>query len=245
MALAQEELIRSLKGTPGWRQSLRLPIEDNDGTARGYLVPITREAADDPEICAALFDWRNQYMHLFLSMYRNSPEKAQAWLKNDVLEDPARLPFLIYTVDGTLVGNCGVSGITKKTAELDTMMRGSPKGGGGLMKQAQMSLVHWAFSALSVGEVSGRLLSTNVVARRFHAEFGLRERSRVSLRKEVSADGYRLVEDPDTPADRSDPYLILAFMDQSTFYQRYPWMKLRKLPAAFTPNIGQPNLDGK
>ncbi len=237
MTPLQRTLIQRLKNHPDANLGLAMPIFDEFGIVHGHLAPITMVSIKNADICAALFNWRNRYMHLFLSVYENTPERALAWLEKDVLGDSARLPFLIYAKDGTLVGSCGVCAIEEDKAELDTMMRGSPKGGPNLMKFAQTVLIHWIFSALSVDTISGRILSKNVLVRKFHDTFGFRDSSQVPLRKENTADGYRLVEDLGLPESDRSLYLIHSEIKAHQFYSCHPWIKPSPIVTEFMPEF--------
>ena len=161
----------------------------------------------------------------FLSVFKNTPARTRIWLEKDVMVNPSRLPFLIYDNDQALIGNCGVCKVTQKTAELDTMMRGSSRGGADIMTLAQTTLVHWIFSGLSVATISGRILSSNFIALRFHRDFGFQETSRIALRKELTTDGYRLVESPDPTEPENNLYLVYKKIDRNRFYSLHPWME--------------------
>lgn len=230
MTPSQPKLIQKLKGHAGALLSQSIPIIDSAERKKGFLVPITMSCIKDKKVSSKLYEWRERNTSQFLSCFKNSPARTRIWLEKDVMVDPTRLPFLIYDNDQALVGNCGVCKVKQGAAELDTMMRGSSRGGADIMTLAQTALVHWIFSALSVETISGRILSSNFLALRFHRDFGFQETSRIPLCKELTTDGYRLIESPDSTEPENNLYLVNKKIDRSRFYSLYPWTKA--LPVA-------------
>ncbi|MBU2488764.1 MAG: hypothetical protein KKA60_05175 [Proteobacteria bacterium] len=109
------------------RQDLKIKIVDPEKKGLGHLLPVTEAMVQDDEILAKMTKWRNMATKSFLTQFIGPEPRIQAWLKNTVIPDPARMLFLIHT--GTrLVGQHGFLDLSGNSAELDNLIRGEMGG---------------------------------------------------------------------------------------------------------------------
>ena len=198
----QAEILQRLKTGA---ETAAIPITNDAGHIIGALRPIDRAAAEDPEVVNALYRWRAAAPGGFLTVFEPTPEKTSAYLQRLSLPDPGRILFLIEDADRRRVGNIGLCNISENSAEVDNVVRGEPAAPG-FMAQVQMALIGWTRETLGADRVYLNVLSDNERAIASYRKAGYVETDRVRLRREDTADGYRLV--PDRGADARSLSLV-------------------------------------
>lgn len=144
-----------------------------------------------------LTQWRNRYVHAFLTEFEATEQRTTWWLINVVGPDPGKILFMVDDLHGQTFGYMGLGFIDwdAGTGEADAIVRGAPAPRG-TMSIALRALLDWARTQLGCTRLGVRVRSDNS-ALRFYRKLGFRETHRVPLRRVEDADGSRFVEDPD------------------------------------------------
>jgi RimJ/RimL family protein N-acetyltransferase len=192
------ELLRAAKAAASHpHPALCLPVGQ---PAVGFLRPVvTRAGAVPPADVRALTEWRNRFVHSFLTEFVASEQRTERWLVESVGPDDSRILFMVEDLDRRTVGYMGLASIDWDTryAEADAVVRGA-EGSPGLLARALDTMCRWARDALDLSRLAVRVRSDNA-AIAFYEKAGFREVRRVPLRREAVPDGSRWVEDPALP----------------------------------------------
>jgi RimJ/RimL family protein N-acetyltransferase len=177
----------------------------------GLLRPVaTRPEWIWPADVRALTEWRNRFVHAFLTEFVATEQRTARWLAESVGPDDSRILFMVEDLGGRTVGHAGLAFIDWETgsAELDAFVRGA-EGPAGLLARALETIWRWGRAALGLSSLVLRVRSDNSAVAYFERR-GFREIRRVPLRREQLADGARWVEDPSlTETDVSLVYMEL------------------------------------
>ena len=200
MALTSEQarVVAALKS--GAPREFSIPIISNDTGNRGFLTPITHELAEDPNVVASLYRWRQAHMRSFLTVFTPTLAKTREYLSAFSLPDPARVLFLVANPEGSYVGHIGLCNIAADAAEIDNVIRGEPVDVPGFMVCAHKALLRWAFTTLDLATAYLNVLGDNKPAIRTYEKVGLRAVGSTPLRCEEHDGGYRLIP-CQTPAE--------------------------------------------
>jgi perosamine synthetase len=180
----------------------RIPFANGSG----WLVPVCELHAEDRELIEALGRWRTLRMSSFPTQFTVTYEGTRSWLREQVLDNPERVTFLIVQANGATVGHCGFAqpadeGILK----LDNVLRGEEIESAWLMAAAMVTLFTWA-KGLGAVRIQYPLMDTNVSMMRFLRRFGQVTTGSTPLRRHVDAD--RVVYLPLADGDSGEPDAI-------------------------------------
>src|ERR1043165_7023334 len=212
----QARIIEKLKSGPPLKASI--PIRSVENLIVGYLTPITRQMAENPDIIDALYRWRRARMTAFLTVFVPTPEKTRHYLTEFSLPDAARVLFLITDHDGRHVGHIGLCNIASDGVEIDNLSRGESIDVPGIMVRAHAALLRWAFSSLDIPLAYLNVLADNAQAIRTYEKAGLRAVGTTPLTREEFDGGYRLK--PALESDTGKMGLTLVRMEilQDVFF---------------------------
>jgi RimJ/RimL family protein N-acetyltransferase len=113
-------------------------------------------------------------MKFFLTQFTPSIERTEKWLKEIVIPSKDRILFLIYTLEGNIVGNFGICNINYDDVELDNLIRGEKGGDPQLIYYSEISLLNWIFSQLNVQSVILHVFSNNPKTITLHEKVGFK-----------------------------------------------------------------------
>jgi RimJ/RimL family protein N-acetyltransferase len=184
----KEYLLRIIEG----KESLVIPIRDDDGVEIGYMRPITKMNLQDDDIIEKMTDWRNNYKMFFLTQFNATSARTKKWLEKVVLSNPSQLLFLIYYGE-TLMGQYGFKDLDGDSVFLDNLLRGERGGHPLLMKYAVAALIKWLFDVMQVNMVYGYTFANNAMALKLNREVGFSCTEKFPLRKQIDGDEIRWV----------------------------------------------------
>lgn len=168
-------------------RAMSLPIL-HEGEFIGQLVPIGDWILCDREAISAIAEWRQRAMQNYLVQFPSTAERTEAYLRQLALGDERRLLFMIEGESPAFLGHLGLEGVENGRGELDNLMRGRRGGHPALMREAERTILSWAFRTLGLETIVGRVLSHNFIAIGIHREMGFEIVSRSALRTRVLAD---------------------------------------------------------
>lgn len=186
--IQKEYVLRIIEG----KESLVIPIRDDNGIEIGSMRPITKMQLHDNYIIEKMTDWRNQYMMFFLTQFNATPSRTKQWLENVVLSNPSQLLFLIYSGE-TLIGQYGFKDLNSDSAFLDNLIRGERGGHPLLMRCAVSALAKWVLDVMQVNIVYGYAFANNPMALKVNRDAGFSPAEKYPLRKQIEGDEIKWV----------------------------------------------------
>jgi RimJ/RimL family protein N-acetyltransferase len=149
----------------------------NDMQYDMYLM--TAECGRNKSLMKMIGTWRKQNEFAFVNRFPLSVEGTTKWFKENVIEMPDRLLFLI-SVRGEYIGHLGLFrfDFARHTCEVDNVVRGIPKYPG-LMGNAVFCMMEWGKVNLDLHQYSLKVLSDNKRAIRFYTRLWFKEHSRI------------------------------------------------------------------
>ena len=173
--------------------SLVIPISSKP---IAFLRPVaTKKGSLNPQDVRLLTEWRNRFVHAFLSEFQATENRTERWLTDEVGPNEGKILFMVDDLDGHTFGYMGLDFIDWGEAygEADAVVRGgeAPRG---TMKLALQTLLSWAREQLDLHELCVRVRSDNS-ALAFYRKVGYVEDWRVPLRRVEEPGMIRWVED--------------------------------------------------
>ena len=161
------------------------PLED----VPGYLVPVCELHRNDLETTKLLARWRDANQTAYPTRFPGTIEGTQTWLQKALLENDARVLFLVLDAFGRPVGHAGYAGCTSENGELeiDNVVRGEERCPG-IMGAALRQLLQWAQAEAKPSQIFLRVFADNEHAIGFYEELGFQTTSEIPLRKHVSGE---------------------------------------------------------
>lgn len=164
-----------------------LPIRDKQDEVIGILIPVGSWILGDPDTIAAIAEWRERAMRMFLTQFQSTIERTTHYLRNLSIGQTSRILFMIQDTEGSFVGHVGLADVTETQAELDNLMRGKSGGPPDLMLAAEYEILKWGFGVLGLESIHLRILSYNFFAMDIHKSLGFVMTDEVPLFRETHA----------------------------------------------------------
>ena len=188
------KLLRALKDTAGINgPNLCVPV----GTPTQVLLrPVaTRQEFLNMEDVRRLTDWRNRFVHSFLTEFQATESQTAKWLTEEIGPSDSRILFMLDDLSRCTFGYMGLAFIDwdKASGEADAIVRGM-EAARGMMTLALRSMLDWARGQLGLCSLGVRVRSDNT-ALEFYRKFGFHELKRVPLCRVVEKDKICWVED--------------------------------------------------
>ncbi|HKR21991.1 MAG TPA: GNAT family N-acetyltransferase [Pyrinomonadaceae bacterium] len=186
-------LFQSLKtnSTPN-RPCLSIPV---GFPVEAFMRPVSTLAGklNDNDV-RVLTEWRNRFVHSFLSEFEATDARTASWLTEIIGPDPTKIMFMLDDLSGQTIGYLGLGFIDWETCEgeADAAVRGVPAAPG-IMSRAFLTLLGWAYEQLGLKIIRGRVRSDNP-SLRFFLKLAT-ETKRVPLRRIEEPGMIRWVED--------------------------------------------------
>lgn len=166
-----------------------------------FLRPVaTAKGQLNPEDVRILSEWRNRFVHSFLSEFVATEERTARWLSEILGPDDNRILFMVEEVhSGQTIGYMGLARIDwrKSSCEADAIVKGVDAYPG-LIKKALLTLLDWARYQLGLRHVSLRVRSDNNAVE-FYRRLGFEEVTRIRLRPVETPGMIEWVEDKSLP----------------------------------------------
>jgi len=150
---------------------LELPVHDDAGN----LVSTMRMIAADPLHTRLVADWREANKDWYPTVFAYNLDNTRKWIEKQVLANPERILFFLFTPDGEPWGHLGLATFSfdpHAACEIDAVMRGRSDLAPGAMTPAVRSLVRWAFDEVGIGRMGLRVFSDNERAVRLYERVG-------------------------------------------------------------------------
>ena len=227
ISLEQIKLIRQLKGLdPILIDSYQIPIVNELQQIIGYLKPVDKYFTENFQVINSLTNWRNKYMHFFLTQFQATNERTKSWLENIVLSQDTRIFFLILDETQKIIGNFGICNITKQSAELDNLIRGEKGGYPKLIYYSELTLINWIYNKLGIDNIYLHVLTHNSKTISLHESVGFIKIKKYKLIKEVIDEELRYVADYNNEPDNDEFGLFRMNLDKNYFISSYPWLEI-------------------
>ena len=169
-------------------------IEGTFGGSSYALLLLADGCEKDPEIVSLLARWRKKHESWFPAIFQVSVEGTARWLKNQVVETPDRLLFMIR-VDGRYMGHVGLFRFhfDQRRCEIDNIVRGED-GFPGIMEEAIRKMMEWGKAELGLQGYELQTFSDNQKSLRLYRRLGFAEVRRVPLQRLEKEDRIEWVE---------------------------------------------------
>jgi RimJ/RimL family protein N-acetyltransferase len=149
----------------------------------GVLEPVTYLQKDDQQLIHFLARLRRMHANWFPSQFPVTMGGTQKWLKENVLDLPDRILFLIC-IDDIYIGHMGLYRFDYQTgsAEIDNVVRGRSEYPG-IMTAALHELMSWSKITLNLKKLTLRTFGDNVKAISLYQRCGFHRTNVIPLVK--------------------------------------------------------------
>ena len=189
-----KDLFQSLKTNSTLnRPCLSIPV---GFPVEAFMRPVSTVAGklNDNDV-RVLTEWRNRFVHSFLTEFEATDARTATWLTDIIGPDPTKIMFMLDDLSSQTIGYLGLGFIDWQTreGEADAAVRGVETAAPGIMSRAFLTLLGWAYEQLGLKIIRGRVRSDNP-SLRFFLKLAT-ETKRVPLRRIEEPGMIRLVED--------------------------------------------------
>jgi len=162
----------------------------------GILIPINYVYAEDDYLISLLAKWREENYFAYPTKFKVTLAGTQKWLKEQVLDNPSRLLFLVVDQCGKWIGHVGLGDCLNygRSIMLDNIVRGDKTHARGIMSEAVIELAEWARKMFLPTKVYLKVLDDNSHAIDFYKRLGFIEVQRIPLKRQEKEDGYAYIE---------------------------------------------------
>ena len=191
---------------------MKIPVSNGEGIEVGCLVPIGSWIFTDSEILASFVKWRNKFNRMFPTREAVNTEKTRKYIEVTYINKSDSILFLIYAVDGSLIGHVGLARLAEKEFEVVNLIRGGDGGDRDLIYFAERSLIEFGFAVSECETCFVEIMSYNWLASDLHQRVGFRKAESYYLRKLVSENlvEHRVADWGDKTVDYTIDRYILA-----------------------------------
>lgn len=152
-----------------------IPVYGDKGIITGWLKPLTENDVTENNT-RRLARWRRDNSFAFPSQFRVTVPGTKKWLKNQVIDNPERILFYIYSVTNKRVpiGHLGLASFDfrRNSCEIDNVVRGEKLYHKGLMAMGVRALIKWAQTYLNPKNIYLRVMKDNEHAIKFYRQLG-------------------------------------------------------------------------
>ena len=163
------------------------------------LVLLTADKASDLELMRLLSDWRSAHEQWFQAIFKITVEGTARWYRNQLIETPDRLLFLVESA-GRYLGHAGLFRFDfgDDSCEIDNIVRGAA-GRPGIMEAAIEVMMAWGERELGIRGYRLQTFADNARALKLYERLGFREISRKPLVSKQSGERIEWVEGEAAP----------------------------------------------
>jgi RimJ/RimL family protein N-acetyltransferase len=177
------------------------------------LVLLTAEHAEDKKIIELLSKWRKQHEWWFPAQFNVTEEGTAKWLRNQLIDAPDRILFMIKT-DDEYLGHVGLFrfNFEEKSCEIDNIVRGEHKIPG-IMGNAIVNMMKWGRKALGLRGYELQTFSDNDRSLALYRKLGFSEVKRVPLIPLKGKDRVDWVDAPESysgSVERYNVFMVLS-----------------------------------
>jgi RimJ/RimL family protein N-acetyltransferase len=161
-------------------QDLELPVH-----VKGTLVSHMRMPALDDLHIRCVADWRERHKHWYPTVFPYNLAGTRAWIEKQVIANPERILFFLWTPDGELWGHLGLATFRFDDdvafCEIDAVMRGRADLAHGLMTPAVQALIDWAKQDIGIQRIGLRVFADNARAIKLYERLGFVHGKKIPL----------------------------------------------------------------
>jgi RimJ/RimL family protein N-acetyltransferase len=152
-----------------------------------------RPVDDSDETINLLTKWRNDNWYWF-DKFIATKESTSIWLKNQVINNPDRILFLIF-LNGEKIGHIGTFRYneSENSAEIDNVLRGIRGCCPGLMEYVTNKLISWMFSELKLSKIKLKVFSDNYKAINLYERCKMLTIGNIPLKREFNNQGWKWI----------------------------------------------------
>jgi len=190
-----------------------IPVYNSEQTLCAYLRPLTADyCATMSELPTLVAKWRNTNKDWFLTSFHATEDGSKTWLDN-IIQSQNRLLFIVEDLCHHKIGHIGYAKInhTKKSGEIDAVIRGEASDTPMLMTHGLNALLAWGRTHLQLQNISLTVLSHNHSAIKLYKRCGFRQMNEIPLRK-ANRDGKIIFEDA-PELKESEYYKLVMFYE--------------------------------
>lgn len=159
----------------GYNFLAEIPVYNERGIEVGWLRPLTISDATTYQ-ARRLARWRKENSFAFPSQFRVTVPGTKRWLEKQVLENPERILFYIYSHNNIRIpiGHMGLASFdfSENSCELDNVVRGEKSQHSGLMSMGVRALISWTIRYLQPKHILLRVMRENKHAISFYEKLG-------------------------------------------------------------------------
>jgi perosamine synthetase len=180
------------------------------GQNMGFLQPVGKHDIENPDIIRLLAMWRDEHMDSFPTQFKVTEDGTKKWLKEQVIERPDRILFMVYNSDDVPIGHMGLSSFDyhHRFCEIDNVVRGVPHSKG-IMTHALSTLIKFSFDTLKLNFLNLRVFEDKMRAISLYKRCGFSEVKGIPMECITDGENKKFIEIPagcEKPADR---YFVL------------------------------------
>lgn len=208
MTFSHLEILRTIQKLKH-EDYMNVVIDCNFTNFKYKLFLLTADCSHDKNLMELIGRWRKENEIWFLSQFEVTTERTIKWFRENVIETPDRLLFII-DVDNKYIGHVGLFRFDFESmmCEIDNIVRGEPEYAG-IMGNAVLHLMDWGKTNIGIKNYSLKVLSNNERAIRLYKRLGFIEISRIPLIQVQRKEGLEWVEAPKEHDIETDRYYIV------------------------------------
>ena len=188
-----------------------LPVFGSDDSVIAFLRPITSDYIITTPNCVELMSkWRIENPTISNGIFTVTHERTKKWLDSLVINNDKRIIFLVEDFSGRYIGHIGFAAFDyeKKTAEIDSVLRGVKGVLPGLMEHCMKAMIRWGYDVLKLEKIELSVFSDNTHAVEFYRRCGFADDVLTPMRKVEMPDEVKWEPDPDTTRKDAEKYYL-------------------------------------
>jgi len=169
---------------------LRIPIKDKKQIV-GFLRPISQDLGDERDkYIDLLARWREENWRAYPTVFKVTKHGTEKWVQDQLIDREDRILFMVIDLENQVIGHVGLSNFdfSKRSAEIDNVVRGLPDRSPGIMTLALNALVEWSHSALGLRGLNLRVFLDNRRAIKLYERCGFKGVRTIPLHKVITDD---------------------------------------------------------
>lgn len=141
------------------------------------LLPVGRFLLQDYKTIDLLAKWRNINVNVYPSRFTATRDSTKSWLRDQIVNSPNKILFLVVNAHGNPVGHIGLASIDNPVhlLEIDNVARWEDDLPPNTFSDCLNSLMQWAKSTMYIEGFTLRVFSNNAKAIRFYEKNGFKK----------------------------------------------------------------------
>jgi len=102
-------------------RDIEITYSDSDSEVLGYLTPVGTFHANDNTLINTLSDWRKANKNYYPTRFEVTTSGTANWLRNEIINNPNRLMFILSDGHGNLISYVGISILKDYVCEIESV----------------------------------------------------------------------------------------------------------------------------